>query len=113
MAVATAAKHGIVVILNTINAIKPAAVIPVDCIIAVTASTPPSASTSIAAPTKQAASVPNVEITFSLAIKPEIAATMNTQPVLPSWLPNPSGVNIGCSNLPNPARIDASTLNSS
>ena len=49
-------------------------------IINATAEIPPSASTSIAAPWKNAANTPQVATTFSLAISPVIAATAKTHP---------------------------------
>ena len=105
-AVATAAKQGIVSILNAMNAISPGTPMPVALIISVTAIKPPSASTSIIPPTMQAARVPNVAITFSFAIRPVIAATANTQPKLfASCEPNPNGVNKGLIIPPIPARI--------
>ena len=82
-AVATAAKQGIVVRLNTIKEIRPCQVIPVFCAI-VTTSAAPSTPISPLNATNNAESVPMVAITFSFAIKPVTAATTNTQPNEPS-----------------------------
>ena len=79
-AVATAAKQGIVSILNAMNAIKPGTLIPVALIISITESIPPNASSATKPAVKEADKVANVAITFSFAITPVIAATANTHP---------------------------------
>ena len=64
-AVATAAKQGMVVMLNAMNDKSAGTVMLVAEIICITAETPPSVSVSIIAPAIQPAKVPNVAITFS------------------------------------------------
>src|SRR5574344_182015 len=78
-AVTTAAKQGIVNKLKEMKDIKAGIVIPVPRIIVATAAIPPSPPTSIIDPATQAPKTPKVEITFSLAINPENAATTKTQ----------------------------------
>ena len=77
-ALATAAKQGILVILKAIKEIKPGIPIPVASIIVTTSKIP--SSVAIYPPAIQAARVPNVAITFSLAIKPVTAATTKIHP---------------------------------
>ena len=78
-AVATAAIHGIVVILNAINAINAGIVMPDALIISAVSAMPSAAPPATFAP-MQAANVPKVATTFSFAISPVIADTINTQP---------------------------------
>ena len=107
LAVATAAKQGIVNILNAIKAITPLKVIPVVWIISSAAAKPSTTSSpALKLGFKTKAKVPRVEITFSFATRPLIAATANTQPNEPSVEPNPRGVNIGWINWPKLARIE-------
>ena len=69
---------------DVINAISAGTVMPVAEIICTTESMPSRLSSATNPAVMQAANVPNVAITFSLAISPVTAATANTQPHFPS-----------------------------
>ncbi len=110
-AVAHAAKHGIVVILNIINANKAGKVAPVFSI--KTPTEPISLIKSGSALEITAAKTANNPTIFSFAIKPAILADTNTHPNPLSCEPKPRGVNNGCTIFDKTASMDSFIIASS